>query len=136
MPKDSSRSKSAISSISSPRKKLIFEPPSHLTDFATSKFKMQFIETVASIAPDYGWDEIECLMLSRTLYNCLVLKSVSADPMEMSLPAKVDMCWHALILETELYRTFCQYLGTFVNHSTKTAKDNKLFKNMQNSCPA
>jgi hypothetical protein len=42
--------------------------------------------------------------------------------MEEAFPAKLDQCWHAILLETDLYKEFCDTVcgGRFVRHTTTT----------------
>lgn len=67
---------------------------------------------------------IDKLHITHELYNALVCKAVSIDDLALSLPPRLDMCWHQFILETKPYEEFCnQVCGRFLHHSSTTVND-------------
>jgi hypothetical protein len=61
-------------------------------------------------------------LLATNLIHALHAKSQLIDQTLASLPAKLDQCWHAILLETDLYKEFCDTFcgGRFVRHTTTT----------------
>ena len=48
-------------------------------------------------------------------------------PAPISPPLAVDLVWHEMLLETELYAALCAMLGVFVHHSKRLSKDPPYF---------
>ncbi|MBX9637678.1 MAG: hypothetical protein K2Q45_09035 [Nitrosomonas sp.] len=64
--------------------------------------------------------------LAKELIHALHAKSQLLDQSLASLPPKLDECWHAMLLETDLYKEFCDAYcgGRFVRHTTTTESTN------------
>lgn len=83
-----------------------------------------FVNMASSVARTYGWTAGQCAVLAMELFYGLRAMSHEENRASVSLPAWVDMCWHALLLETELYACFCaEECGQFVHHTRATADD-------------
>ena len=80
-------------------------------------FVQRFIPFIKSLFPS---DKQE--ILAKNLIHALHAKSQLIDQTLASLPAKLDQCWHAILLETDLYKEFCDTFcgGRFVRHTTTT----------------
>ncbi len=85
----------------------------------------RFFHIIGQIAPTYGWSVGQCTVLATALFEGLQTKgNFQGDHTTLSLSPKLDMCWHALLLETELYASFCREMcKKFVHHTTATAND-------------
>jgi hypothetical protein len=71
----------------------------------------------------------EAERLSRELFRALCCKS-RVDIQLSSLPPLLDHAWHQAILNTRLYRLFCDdVFCLFLEHSTTTASDSLVAKN-------
>ena len=74
-----------------------------------------------TLAPNHGWTPDQVEVLVEELHRALRIKSLSNDPFELSLPPRLDACWHEIILETKLYSEYCmEVLGKMVDHSSLT----------------
>lgn len=103
---------------------LVYVAPEEHVVFAKTVFYHRFLKVVASIAPTYKWTLKQQAVLAKELFYVLRSKALVNDPMSVSVSARLDMCWHALILETELYDQFCRSIcGRFLHHSTETIND-------------
>ena len=82
-------------------------------------------------ALEHQWEAPESARrLCRELYRGLVCKSTVAEPLDLSVPPRVDHAWHLAILETQLYREMCQAaFGRFLEHTTTTSADPVAQKN-------
>eukprot|EP00300_Choanocystis_sp_HF-7_P029659 c3702_g1_i1.p1 GENE.c3702_g1_i1~~c3702_g1_i1.p1 ORF type:complete len:273 (-),score=38.95 c3702_g1_i1:52-870(-) len=74
--------------------------------------------------------EVSVDTVASELLRALICKNLVVGVVDVSLPVRLDMCWHHLILETEDYAEFCQEVfGRFLHHTTRTAKDAVHLKN-------
>lgn len=85
----------------------------------------EFRVLIDRIAPTHYWTKEQVSILAEELYMTLRCKALLLDPMTGSLPYKLDLCWHELILETELYARFCKDKcgGVFLHHTKRTVDD-------------
>ena len=58
--------------------------------------------------------------LAVELYRALCCKFAASDDKLCSLPPKLDIVWHAFILETQQYAAFCEDGGRFLHHTAET----------------
>jgi hypothetical protein len=74
-----------------------------------------------------GWSLEKVADLSFSLFHALRAKALLVNPMEASLPTRLDMCWHAFLLETELYQEFCEKVCgvRFLHHTARTQADSE-----------
>lgn len=68
----------------------------------------------AEVSPD---------ILAVELYRALCCKFVASDDKLCSLPPRLDITWHAFILETAQYAAFCEDGGRFLHHTAETVDD-------------
>lgn len=71
----------------------------------------------------HGWTDDEATLLVRELYRALVCKTLCWDDLSVSVPVRIDQCWHELILNTDDYDAVCQALGRKLRHTTRTEQD-------------
>ncbi len=91
--------------------------------FEDSEFSTQFTNLITRIGPSYNWTKGQSVLLAKSLFYALQAKAAVTD-CPTSLSSKLDMCWHALILETKLYQQFCvDVCKKFIHHTTATADD-------------
>jgi len=81
------------------------------------------------------FDPLKCTRLTDSLITALAIKATFDDPLSVSLPAKLDICWHALLLETELYMNFCKYVcnGIYLHHTTQTTSNPQNMKDKRSN---
>lgn len=80
---------------------------------------------------DYHFDYAAALRVTVECHLALKCKASVDDPMTLSLPPIIDQAWHFAILNTALYRQYCERAlgGKFLDHSTVTADDDVAVKN-------
>lgn len=99
------------------------------------EFEQDFKKVCEYTINKYGWNnEIDVDTLSSELYKTLYIKSLF--PIDTSVPYKLDMCWHNLILETKLYSNV-QKIFYNLEHTIFTSDDpisikNKRVNNLKN----
>lgn len=88
-------------------------------------YRDALVTCINRIASTYGWSEEQVNKLAYELYLALKCKAVLDQPMDGSLPYKLDLCWHEFILETALYERFCKEEcgGVFLHHTKSTQAD-------------
>ncbi len=92
-------------------------------------FEPHFTAVCAKVAEQNGWPKDKVSTLASQLFFSLRAKAVLEAPMQASLPVKLDMCWHALLLETYEYVEFCKLVcGRFLHHTLATEKDDASVK--------
>jgi hypothetical protein len=101
--------------------------PTPLALYTTHKgsFVLAFTGLASRLAAKGQWRLDQCETLAQELCRGLVAKSLAKEPLELSLPPKLDVLWHELILETRLYQEVCDKLlgGTFLHHTQTTVSD-------------
>lgn len=92
----------------------------------------RFLSTLSNVLQSvlHGYTIEECNVMTKELFRGLICKSIAANSMELSLPPKLDIAWHALILETNIYREFCEVVtGRYLEHTQMTISDSLIEKN-------
>ncbi|KAJ3328150.1 hypothetical protein HDU76_010505 [Blyttiomyces sp. JEL0837] len=93
------------------------------------------LESIAKrVCKNYGWQEFHAVDLARELFRGLCCKAmVVPNDLNLSLPPRLDMVWHAFILETREYIAFCDDIchGTYLHHTATTATDPVSVKNQR-----
>ena len=107
------------------RTKSKLQPAQKLVPNPQQNFKLEFVKVIsrASRQKGFKWSAAEIEALTIDLKRCLAFKAAFEDPFSLSLPIKLDLCWHEVILETKMYRLFCESIGGFVDHSTASQDD-------------
>jgi hypothetical protein len=95
-----------------------------VTSACAAFYANEFAPFISNIAPKHGWTQEQVATLSTELVLALAAKAVVVDTMSVSLPYKLDLCWHEILLETALYRSFCNDVSRrFLDHTTVSAAD-------------
>lgn len=99
------------------------------------------IEVKRQLKDNENFTEDESNKIVKELIRGLICKDEMKDykfPFKLSFPTKIDLAWHYAILNTEMYKTFCDtFFNEFINHSTTTNNDtaqernNRILKTME-----
>lgn len=100
-----------------------------MSDFFEHASLWSAVATVLS--NDYYFDYAAALRVTVECHLALKCKASVDDPMSLSLPPIIDQAWHFAILNTALYRQYCEQAlgGKFLDHTTVTVNDDVAVKN-------
>lgn len=62
----------------------------------------------------YDYSHEDAKNLVKEAKRMLYLDVVSGEPINPSI--KVDDAWHEMLMFTEFYQAFCEYIGKFIHH--------------------
>jgi hypothetical protein len=75
-----------------------------------------------------AWTNAQMIKLTHELYRALCCKAFCFDDLSVSVPFKVDACWHELILNTDDYALVCKSIGRTLKHTTRSEGDSAAVK--------
>jgi len=89
-----------------------------------------FLNYACSIAVfNNMWTKAQAKMLERELYRALYCKTLCWNDLSVSMPYRLDACWHELLLNTGEWAVVCNKLGRVLAHTTRTMGDSAEKKN-------
>ncbi|KAJ3307615.1 hypothetical protein HDU76_004492 [Blyttiomyces sp. JEL0837] len=98
------------------------------------KYKTKLESITKRVCKQNGWKDTHAIDLAQELFRGLCCKAkVAPEDASLSLPPRLDIAWHAFIIETKDYLAFCNDVcnGTFLHHSTATSTDPVAVKNQR-----
>jgi ubiquitin-large subunit ribosomal protein L40e len=83
-----------------------------------------FIEVARQLRLTYDVTCEQAESLTSELFRVLICMGYASDSIELSMPPKLDAAWHCALLNTAMYREFCEAkAGRFIEHSTVSDAD-------------
>ncbi len=76
-----------------------------------------------------AWSNDQMFRLRRGLYRALYCKTLCSNDLSLSMPYRIDACWHELILNTDDYALVCKTLNRSLKHTTRSEADSVEVKN-------
>jgi hypothetical protein len=101
-----------------------------LNDATFHTFDLLWHEVARVLTTNYFVPADQARRLCVELFRGLVCKSFVRTTTQLSLPPQIDLAWHQAILNTVLYREFCEKMfHRPLDHTTVTAQDSVEAKN-------